>query len=50
MARASTESDIVTPHWSEIVSAKVISFIDLKMLSWAALRAAVDMEVSRSFS
>ena len=31
MARASTLSFIVTPHWCEIVSSNVMSFIDLKM-------------------
>src|SRR6202171_2536905 len=42
MARASTLSVIVTPHWCEIVSSNVMSFIDLKMLS-----CSCNMSVSR---
>src|SRR6266849_9705118 len=42
MARASTLSFIVTPHWCEIVSSNVMSFIDLKMLSFSC-----NMSVSR---
>src|ERR1700675_1152657 len=42
MARASTLSFMVTPHWCEIVSSNVMSFIDLKMLSFSC-----NMSVSR---
>src|SRR5208283_3350554 len=34
IARASTESFMVTPHWCEMVSLKSRSFIDLKMFWW----------------
>jgi hypothetical protein len=34
MARASTLSFIVTPHWWEIVSSNWMSFIDLKIFPW----------------
>jgi hypothetical protein len=33
MARASTLSFIVIPHWWEIVSSNRMSFIDLKILA-----------------
>ena len=39
MARASTKSFMVTPHWCEIVCSKVMSFIALKMLLCVAPRA-----------
>jgi hypothetical protein len=34
MARDSTLSFMVTPHWWEIVSSNRISFIDLKIFPW----------------
>ncbi len=46
MARASTESLMVTPHWSEMVWSKVMSFISLKMFLCDASRAIVLIAVS----
>jgi hypothetical protein len=43
MARASTESFMVTPHSSEIVCSKVMSFIALKTFWCVAPRVATDM-------